>query len=375
MKISHGFIAGWIAVSLAAAACSSTTPDTGASANDPSGSGGGPVASNDSLVASGGMTVGVSDNGIEDAASDPGAANDSGAASDSPGCASNAECASGVCKERECAGCQSDRECTGERACGTGTCAPRCASQAECANGFDCCSGHCVDVTRDTSHCGACPTVCDPSQFCGTSGCAVATIANLCGNAQTTLVQDGLVADDSANAILQGGLVASCAPAPVASSMAKGATGSINPTTGRPVAGGGNLLTVAGGAYVQKVVEYLDKGAVTPVYLFANAATKSWQYLRRGPGGGTLIAEMPYAQGNSNHDIVLIETVRDPASGTLVLIAFGQQAESTGAAAWYVANEMLPNRTSYNKSWYVFEWTGGGEAGAPGTYTLIAAGP
>jgi hypothetical protein len=84
---------------------------------------------------------------------------------------------------------------------------------------------------------------------------------------------------------------------------------------------------------------------------------------------------MPRVDSTPSHDLILIELVRDPANGTLVLIGFGQQAESTAAAAQYVANQMLPvaNRASYDKAWYAYEWTAAGEAG-PETFTLKASG-
>ena len=119
---------------------------------------------------------------------------------------------------------------------------------------------------------------------------------------------------------------------------------------------------------MQKTVGYLDLAGTTPVYLVAGDS--SWQYLSRALGG-RVIAEMPYADFSPTHDLILIELVRDTASATPVLIAFGQEAESTAAAARYIANEMIPNRIRYDKSWYVYEWT---EQDAGGTYALKASG-
>jgi hypothetical protein len=81
---------------------------------------------------------------------------------------------------------------------------------------------------------------------------------------------------------------------------------------------------------------------------------------------------MPYAAFSPTHDMILIELVRDTATRTPVLIAYGQEAESTAAAAQYIANEMLPNRSRYDKSWYVYEWTAHDPGG---TYALKASGP
>jgi hypothetical protein len=300
-----------------------------------------------------------------------------------PGCKANADCTSGACTNHECEHCQNDLECSGGNVCGTTVCAAACAGPAACAAGFDCCTGHCVDLTKDIRHCGGCGSPCNSSQFCGNTGCESVTIANVCDNATTTMVLDSFPSDDAANAVLQAGLVSNCTPPPTTGSSLQSAGGPINAQTGQPVAGGGNLITIAGGYYVHKLVDYLDQQGITPVYL-ARGVNDFWRYYERGGGadagadGGAsdlLIAEMAWTDSSASHDLILIELVRDPASGTLVLIAFGQYAESTAAAASYVANQMLPvaNRSSYDKSWYVYEWTAASDSG-PETFTLKASG-
>jgi hypothetical protein len=206
---------------------------------------------------------------------------------------------------------------------------------------------------------------------CSGNGCLPIAIKNVCDPTHTTLVKDGLAADDASNAVIQAGLLAGCAPAPVASTLEKGASGPVDPTTGQPTAGIDTLLTVAGGTFVQKTVQYLDDLGATPVHLAST--TGAWQYVSRGPGGG-VVGEMPYASFGPSHDILLIEIVRDLTNGTPVLVVFGQEAESTAAAAWYVANEMIPKRASYDKRWYVYEWTAADDAGSSATYTLKASG-
>jgi hypothetical protein len=206
---------------------------------------------------------------------------------------------------------------------------------------------------------------------CSGAGCGSLSMIDLCRHPHTTLLKDGYPADDAANAIMQSALVANCLPPPMSAVLEKGAPGAIDPSTGRPLAGPNDLLTVAGGAFVQKTVAFLDLTGATPLYLVANDSAQSWQYLSRAPGG-PIAAEMPYAAFSATHDLILIELVRDAVSGTPVLIAFGQEAESTTAAARYIANEMLPNRSRYDKSWYVYEWT---EHDAGATYSLKASGP
>jgi hypothetical protein len=156
--------------------------------------------------------------------------------------------------------------------------------------------------------------------------------------------------------------------------------GPLNATTGQPVAGAGNLLTATGGFVVQKVVGYLDSIGATPVYLVA--AANQWEYHARvaGSDGGTmgpLIGAIPYDQVTAQHDYILVELVRDPASGTLVLIVFGVEPESTTAGAYYVAKHVIPNRATFDKAWYLFEWTGASDAGPSDSDTLqiLASGP
>jgi hypothetical protein len=300
-----------------------------------------------------------------------------------PGCKYDSACASGVCNNHDCAFCQSDAECSGGRVCGSGTCAATCSPLVTCAAGFDCCGDHCIDLAVDIQHCGSCGAACGASQFCGTSGCNSVAIANLCDNAKTTMVLDASPPDNASNAVMQTALTDHCAPAPTTDSLVQGATGVVNPSTGQPVAGGGNLLTVAGGYYVQPIVDYLDNAGATPVYL-SRIASDHYQYLLRGGGsdagaeGGAIdpvIATIATTDSTATKDLILVELVRDPRSGTLLLVSFGQHAEGTAAAARYVATQMLPaaNRATYTQSWYVYMWSAASEAG-PETFGLIASG-
>jgi len=302
------------------------------------------------------------------------------------GCKNNAACSSGVCNAiRECEPCENDGECSQARVCGTGICRPACTTAQDCGDaGLDCCNGHCVNTAIDVGHCGSCTIACNGSQFCGTNGCAGVSISNICANGKTTKLLDGLAADDASNDVIQNGLASICSPPPMTESSMQNLPGLINLTTGQPVAGSGNLLTVTGGYVVQKLVKYLDSVGATPIYLVA--AANEWDYRGRAPreggveGDGSadpVIASIRYDQVTPSHDLFLVELVRDPTSGTLALIVFGQEAQSTAAGAWFFANEMLPNRANYGKGWYVYEWTGADDAGpaSSDTFNLVASGP
>ena len=237
-------------------------------------------------------------------------------------------------------------------------------------------------LARDIHHCGGCPNACSSSQYCSSTGCTVVSIANICGNGQTTMLLNSYPADNDSNAVLQGGLTSQCAPPPTAGQIAQTSPGPINPSTGQPVAGGGNLLTVAGGFSFS--AGQLPRLGRHHAGLPRAPRSDYWRYYRRGggadagPDGGAsdaVVAEISWTDSTAARDIILIELVRDPASGTLALIVFGQHAESTAAAARYVATQMLPvaNRSTYDKSWYVYDWRAASDAG-PETFTLIASG-
>jgi hypothetical protein len=239
-----------------------------------------------------------------------------------------------------------------------------------------------VDVDRDIAHCGSCASACLPTQFCGTIGCAAVSFANICANRATTAVFDGYSEDDASNLVLQNAFAACPAP-PTTATIMPGMSGPLNGSTGRPVVGGNNLLTAAGGFAVHKLVGYLESTGASPIRLTYDNV--GWQYRDRGPssdagadgGEGTIVASIAYADQSSSHDLLLIELVRDPSSGTLILAVFGTKPESTRAAALFFANVILPNRSSYQQSWYIYDWTGTSDAGPSSTDTFLlrASGP
>jgi hypothetical protein len=231
---------------------------------------------------------------------------------------------------------------------------------------------------------GGAASVGDPSAVGGSAqpdGSAVACAActpialrDVCSTTRTTLIRDGLPPDDASNAQIQQALLAGCSPAPSPSALEKGASGAVDPMTGQPLAGPDDLLTVAGGLYVQPAVAYLDKVGSTPVYLVADDTKQLVQYVRRAPGN-PIVAELPYASSTSGHDLLLIEIARDPTNGTPVLIAFGQKPESTAAAAWYLVNQIIPNRSTYDQNWVAFEWTAADAGTSMASFGTVAPRP
>jgi len=301
-------------------------------------------------------------------------------------CASR--CASGVCDMNgDCTPCVKDDECTGGRVCNAGTCGPRCGDGGvACTGNLVCCTDHCVDTTRDPRHCGACGTTCPATQFCGnasTPACRDNVLRNICNTKKATFLLDGLPDDDAASTVVRNAIAALCVPVPTLTSVDQTMSVAINPTTGQPLAGGGELLVAAGGDSNHRLVAYLEDSRTSAVYNESDGITELY-FKRRGgapDGGDAIIRTVTLSTLNAAHDFFLIYVVKEPISGTFSLVVYGVNSPGTRAGAFYFANAMLPNIvgdvTSVTEGWYIYEWTmadGGAGPSLADTFTQIAAG-
>jgi hypothetical protein len=271
------------------------------------------------------------------------------------GCKNGSACASGICTAaHDCTRCISDSECSGQKVCGSGVCGNACSTGGptdQCGTGFTCCAPRCVRTDRDVSNCTACGMACAAKQFCGRNGCADATLRNVCNLGMVTAVLDTEANDAQAAATILAGIVARCAPAPTTRSVPEVSADVLNPSTGRVVVPGGEMLVFAGGGFFQKGVGFLETQRSLPVYsagVFPNLSfVKS--------ADNTTIASTVY-EAEGSRDIIVIEVGREESTGTLSLVAFGFHGNGTRAAAWYFVNVMLPNITNYPDAYYVYEW-------------------
>jgi hypothetical protein len=283
-------------------------------------------------------------------------------------------CASNVCQgSHECQWCIADSECLPGHVCSSGQCLPNCGHDNDCPEGLSCCGDRCADLSRDHSACLACGTTCTANQFCASTGCRDATIANLCDSAHATFLKDGLSIDDAQDDILSAALVAGCATKPTVTSVALANAVTINPKTGQPVVGGNDMQVVVGGPFGQTLIKYLDNAGVTAIY--SNYDNGREQFRLRS--GGTPPVDVAQSSSTDSHDFVLIEAVTDPKSGTLMFAIDGFQQEGTIAGVWYFVNQMLPSLSSKTASYYVYEWTDDGDKqpGIGDTFNLVTSGP
>jgi hypothetical protein len=256
------------------------------------------------------------------------------------------------------------------RGCGTLSC----QATNLCPPGLSCCGDFCIDLARDGANCGQCGRACGGGEFCSGRDCLPLGFAKLCDVPQATVVNDG-AGDRGAGGVLGAALASVCVPAPTVRALAPNTdAGSslIDPRTGEPLAGIGDLLAVAGGPDVQPLVRYLERSA-SPIYYSA----ERWPTLAFVARGRGEVVEFDSSQITSVHDFAVLELVLEPSSGTLSLVCYGVGGEGTAAGAWYFANRVLPTAAAWPQSWALLEWSAAanGTAGfADDTFRIVAQG-
>jgi hypothetical protein len=120
---------------------------------------------------------------------------------------------------------------------------------------------------------------------------------------------------------------------------------------------------------------YFEQSA-SPLYVTNDGTTN--EFIDRA---GTAVASDPISiPGDPNHvmhDKFIVQFMRDASSGSLVLNAQGFWQSGTTAAAFEVANVILPSLSTYTKNWYAFDWTDANADQLPqaNEITQIAAAP
>jgi hypothetical protein len=285
-----------------------------------------------------------------------------------PGCNGGNSCASGECAAQSCERCVEDSECADGKLCGNGVCAEPCSGGGGCA--LDCCSMHCVDTDRDVNHCGGCDMACAADEFCSSAGCMPAVLSNLCKTPKIAILLNAIANDDNTAELMRVAVVNTCNPVPALRTVSQSTTDLINPATGQPVGGGGEILLLAGGAFGHKHVGYLEAKGIAPIY--SKQADGNMLEFRES-GSNNVVMSTPFASVTSSHDFFVIQMARDPKSGTASVLAYGFFEPGTKAAGWYFANELMPKLSTFTASWYVFEWTDQNSDKAPSAAEITLA--
>jgi len=293
-------------------------------------------------------------------------------------------CASGICDDdHNCTSCIKDDECVADLVCNSGMCGAACSEAQEgevaaCGSGLICCSLHCTDVAINADHCGACGADCSAGEFCGIDACAEGqggagagtsapcvachptTLANICSIAEAVVILDTLKNPQAGNRdqgrAIGAALKAKCSPTPVLSEEEQDSVAALNFTTGRPVSGGRELLIVAGGPFFQNLEVYVEAQRIAPLYWNANDTNTETEF--RKSSDNTVVATLPISGvDHDSRDFFVIQFMRDAASGSLVLNAQGFWLSGTVAATFQLKEGMLPTLSTFDKAWYVYEWT------------------
>jgi hypothetical protein len=219
--------------------------------------------------------------------------------------------------------------------------------------------------------------------------CESATFANLCHNPSATVFLDQYPPDNQSALMMANALQNACRITIISPATddagAVADPNVIDPGSGQPKTGIGNLCLIGGGSYGQRAVGYLESHSLNNVVGVSgnnDAGVFSSYFIDRTVPSApkTIAVEAPYSPTNNTHDYFVLQLSVDPASASVCLQAFGMTAQGTLAAGYYAAKHLIENGAyaTSTKSWFVYEWTDEDDGGVPDdsdTYALVASGP
>ena len=265
---------------------------------------------------------------------------------------------------------QCDANACASKHCVNGQCAQGCTDNSQCASGETCCnSSFCTNLTKDPQNCGACGTACSDKQYCSGTACFDALVNNVCQNASASVVLDSLATDETAGNAIGAAMSSVCSNVKIAT-IEQGATGSMDPESGRPLLGPGNTYLAAGGGFGQKGVQYMNDARNAPVYTINDQ--QNIAFIRTSDNG--TIIQTPLTALTAHHDYFVIYAAMEPVSGTLVFAVYGLYAPGTTAGAFWFKTQVATNVSQYSKQYYVYEWNdtnNDGVANAQDSFKLL----
>ncbi|MFO0696007.1 MAG: hypothetical protein U0230_20760 [Polyangiales bacterium] len=194
---------------------------------------------------------------------------------------------------------------------------------------------------------------------------------DLCAIGNGLVVQDGVPTDDTAGADMGSSLASACGSFPTTSAM-QNKPGVLEPSTGRPIGGPGSLYLVGGGETIQNAIAYLQAND-TPL----TVSRSGNQYILTSRSTGQVVLSVDATTLDASHDLALIQVVREPRSGTVVLNAYGYYETGTKAGAFYFATQIAPSLATDANAYYVILWTDGNGDTMPNagdTFMLVGSG-
>lgn len=184
------------------------------------------------------------------------------------------------------------------------------------------------------------------------AGTPTPRVADLCAFSAITVILDGDATDATVGAELASTVASACGTAPTVQSLDQTTPGLLDPTTHAPLFGSGTLGVVGGDNYYQNIMVYLE---MTAAPIISTQTASDWIITRRSDQ--QVLVTRPLSTLDLTHDVSVIEVSRDPASGAVVLSAYGLYYRGTMAAAYHFANVLQPTIATDGRQYYVIEWT------------------
>jgi hypothetical protein len=251
-----------------------------------------------------------------------------------------------------------------------------CKNDMDCNTGEGCCNHTCTALGT-LQNCGSCGDACATGDFCNGTQCNTPTYPNFCANPTVYEIYDGITADNHAADVMASTITANCPSTVTVHTANQSDAALVDQTTGQPLAGSGVTYVLGGGPFPNKPLHWLEKTQnVTRIYFDAPDGVHYYWKVR---GTDAIVASMTGSSCSPHADQFIIELVTDPMSGTLSLIGYGACSGGKGtlSAAWFYANQLLPNASSYPDSWYIFGWSDTDNDSSPSagdTFTVLAHG-
>jgi hypothetical protein len=298
------------------------------------------------------------------------------------GCkASGSGCASGECDEtHNCVSCIHDAECMAALVCSDRKCSASCTAEQEgtstgCHGELTCCSRHCAALATDSQNCGSCGRSCTGGQFCGATECAQGgasapssalcvdcydtTLESICATSRVVVILDSKKNGHDGNRVsgraVGKALETRCPTSPQVVEAEQDSGDALNPTTGRPVSGGGELLVVAGGPFFQNVEGYLEEQGIAPLYWSVNDDVTEF----RKSADDSVVLTRAIAGNHEAQDDFIIQFSRDAESGSLILNVQGFWPSGTLAAGYVLSEIVMGQLQTFDGSWYAYTWIDG----------------
>jgi len=185
--------------------------------------------------------------------------------------------------------------------------------------------------------------------------CHDTTLAHVCSLPRVAVVLDGQEGNETPSRAMAAAMAAQCKPAPTVREVSQTVPDALNPASGRPISGAHELLVAGGSSFYARLLGYVDDNGISPVRDVFVSDTRLLEFTNAKTG--EILVSRGLDEPNDSHDFFVIQLMRDPITGSIVLNAEGFWESGTVAAAYFFQHGMLTNLSAFDKAWYIYDWT------------------